>query len=211
MSAQILLLAVAVHVPVLLGASGRELDWESIVRSVEERAKELKKKPCTAQTSTEEIEALIDDNQQIATFFDVAARNLPPSLPSRDRARKLNVFVTRSVAAYERSFHCRPLHERREVVLSALDLLGFAVRDLELHPGDNKELSLSEYKEHETRLRSTLPRPPAQEKVTCPPCARCEGPPPARGCAVGGTGSSPGLVLLSIAMAWRRRPRQNVV
>ena len=77
----VLLLALWAHVPLPFGASGRELDWESVARAAEERAKELKKTPCGAESTTAQVEALIEENQRLAAFFDLAARNLPPGKP----------------------------------------------------------------------------------------------------------------------------------
>lgn len=205
----VLLLALWAHVPLPFGASGRELDWESVARAAEERAKELKKTPCGAESTTAQVEALIDENQRLAAFFDLAARNLPLGMPSRDRARKIYQFVVkRSVPAYERAFHCRPIYERRDLLFTALRLLHFAVRDLESHPGESKEGSLGEYQEHEARLRGKLPPSPS-ERPPCPPCPSQEAPPPVRGCAVGGSGSSLGLWVL--LLGWRRRRERCLV
>jgi len=208
----VLLLALWAHVPLPFGASGRELDWESVARAAEERAKELKKTPCGAESTTAQVEALIEENQRLAAFFDLAARNLPPGMPSRDRARKIYQFVVnRSVPAYERAFHCRPIDARRDLLFAALRLLNFAVRDLESHPGESKEGSLGEYQEHEARVRGKLPSS-SSGGPPCPPCPRGEGPPPARGCAVGESGGSLGLALLVLGgWARRRRLRRNVV
>lgn len=195
------------------GHTARDLDWAAVARIAEERYKDLGTKACTASTPLPERPQLAADNLRVASFFDFAARNLPENMSSRMRAGKLYSLFTRGVASYVRAHECAPGHEHGDVLAAALALIDFATVDLDLHPGDDKEAALTEYKDLRDAVQAKMRAAP-RTPDSCPSCSSCEGPTPIearRGCSVAGDGSGgwPGALLLLLGVARVRKRRRS--